>query len=166
MPTMGLTNSITFLALGEENQGHFPGIRLWGTFGWIAGGLSFAAYLDYKNLGFFQTIFDLLRLHGLFVQFQNWWLASVVPSLESLHNISWIGEPRFRDCLRLPGAVSMIYGLYCLTLPHTPPTPSRESDPIDKKSAVLESLELMRFPSFAVLVVVTGLIGIMLAFYL
>jgi hypothetical protein len=46
--------------------------------------------------------------------------------------------------------------LYCLTLPHTPPMPARATDPIDKKSAVLESLELMRFPSFAVLVVITG----------
>ena len=165
MPTMGLTNSITFRALGEENQGHFPGIRLWGTIGWIAAGLSFAAYLDYKNLGFFQTIFDLLGLHGSFVNLLDWWRSSVVPSLESLHKISWIGEPQYRDCLRLPGVVSGLYGLYCLTLPHTPPTPARASDPIAKRSAVLESLELLRVPSFAVLVFVTGLVGIMLAFY-
>jgi MFS family permease len=165
MPTMGLTNSITFRSLGEANQNYFPGIRLWGTIGWIAAGISFGAYLDFKNLSFFQTIFDLLRLHGVFVSFLSWWLATVVPTLESLHKISWIGEPQFRDCLRIPGAASIVYALYCLTLPHTPPVPAKATDPIDKKSAVLESLELLRFPSFAVLVFVTGLIGIMLAFY-
>ena len=165
MPTMGLTNSITFRSLGEANQNYFPGIRLWGTIGWIAAGISFGAYLDYKHLGFFQTIFDMLHLHGVFESFLNWWLANIVPTLESLHRIPWIGEPKFRDCLRVPGAVSLVYALYCLTLPHTPPVPAKATDPIDKKSAVLESLELLRFPSFAVLVFVTGLIGIMLAFY-
>ena len=60
----------------------------------------------------------------------------------------------------------MIYGIYCLTLPHTPPTPvDRTTSARVKKSAVLESLELLRVRSFAVLVFVTGLIGIMLAFY-
>jgi MFS family permease len=165
MPTMGLTNSITFRSLGEENQNYFPGIRFWGTIGWIIAGLSFAAYLDYRNLGFYQTIFDLLGFHGGFVGLLDWWRAHIVPSLESLHRISWVGEPSYRDCLRISGLVSILYGMYCLTLPHTPPVPARPTDPIEKKSAVLESLELMRFPSFAVLVIVTGLVGIMLAFY-
>jgi MFS family permease len=165
MPTMGLSNSITFRSLGEENQGHFPSIRFWGTIGWIAAGLSFAAYLDYKNLSFYQSIFDLLGLHDRFVSLLGWWNANIVPSLESFHKWKYVGEPRFRDCLRVPGVVSIFYGLYCLTLPHTPPTPAKSTDPIDKKSAVLESLELLRFPSFAVLVFVTGLVGIMLAFY-
>ena len=135
MPTMGLSNSITFRALGDENQSSFPGIRLWGTIGWIAAGLSFAWYLGMKGSTTFAPVFNL------------------------------IGAPAARDCLRIAGVVSMLYGIYCLTLPHTPPSPSKESDPIDKKSAVLESLELMRFRSFAVLVSVAGLVGIMLAFY-
>lgn len=165
MPTMGLTNSITFRSLGEANQNYFPGIRLWGTIGWIVAGLSFAAYLDYKNLEVYQALFHLLRLDGAFAGLLDWWRAHVVPSLQSFHRIKWVGEPGFRDCLRVPGVVSIFYALYCLTLPHTPPVPARASDPLSKRSAVLESLALMRFPSFAVLVVVTGLIGIMLAFY-
>jgi nucleoside transporter len=137
MSTMSLSNSITFRSLGEENQGYFPIIRLWGTIGWIVAGLSFAAYLD----------------------------ANQVTALKPLFTISWIGTPGFRDCLRIAGVVSILYAVYCLTLPHTPPIPARPNDPIDKKSAILESLELMRFRSFAVLVIVAGLIGIMLAFY-
>jgi MFS family permease len=165
MPTMGLSNSITFRSLGEENQGFFPSIRFWGTIGWIAAGLSFAAYLDYKDLSFYGSVLDLLGLHDKFVLLLDWWRATVVPSIESLDKYPWIGKPNYRDCLRVPGVVSMFYALYCLTLPHTPPSPSKASDPIDKKSAILESLELLRFPSFAVLVFVTGLVGIMLAFY-
>jgi len=131
MPTMGLSNSITFRSLGENNQNYFPAIRFWGTVGWIAAGLSFAAYLS--------------LLKGV--------------------DIPLLGEPSYRDCLRLSGVFSIVLAIYSLTLPHTPPIPAKETDPVDKRSAVLECLELMRFRSFAVLVTIAGLIGIMLAFY-
>lgn len=165
MPTMGLSNSITFRSIGEANQAKFPGIRLWGTIGWIVAGLLFSGYLDYQKLDFYQSLFNLFGLKSAFGGFLAWWTAHVVPGLESLFAVSWIGPPKFRDSLRIAGVASMLYSLYCLTLPHTPPVPAKATDPIDKRSAVLESLELMRFRSFAVLVVVTGLIGIMLAFY-
>lgn len=165
MPTMGLSNSITFRSLGEEKQDYFPGIRLWGTIGWIVAGLFFAAYLDYNNLGFYQSFFDLLGQHAAFEKFLGAWRSSVVPLLKPLFAVAWVGEPQFRDCLRIAGVFSFIYAVYCLTLPHTPPIPAKETDSIAKKSAVLETLALMRFPSFAVLVIVAGLIGIMLAFY-
>ncbi|WP_337177243.1 MFS transporter [Paludisphaera sp.] len=143
MPTIGLTNSLSFRALGEENQAMFPSIRVWGTVGWIAAGLFFASYLEYESF----------------------WPSSVLPMWQSLFNLSFVGEPAFRDCLRLSGFFSVLYGIYCLTLPHTPPAPAKETDPIDKKSAMLETLELMKFRSFAVLIVIAALIGILLAFF-
>jgi hypothetical protein len=165
MPTIALTNSLTFRTLGPDHQSSFPAVRLWGTIGWIAAGILFAVYLGYDNLSFFQTSFDLLGQHSAFVSFLGWWRAHIVPVIKPLFAIPWIGEPGFRDCLRLSGFFSCLYALYCLTLPHTPPIPAKETDPLDKRSAVLESLELMRFRSFAVLVIVAGVIGIMLAFY-
>jgi len=135
MPTMGLSNSITFRSVGEGNQDRFPGIRMWGTIGWIAAGLSFAGYLASGRVAALKPLFDV------------------------------ISAPSFRDCLRVSGFVSLLYGLYCFTLPHTPPTKVEHDELVVKKSAVWESLELMRVRSFAVLVVVSGLIGIMLAFY-
>jgi nucleoside transporter len=135
MPTMGLSNSITFRTVGEGNQDLFPGIRMWGTIGWIAAGLSFAAYRSSANVEALQPLFAL------------------------------ISKPSSRDCLRVAGVVSVIYGLYCFTLPHTPPTKVEIDTAKVKKSAILESLELLRVKSFAVLVFVAGLIGIMLAFY-
>lgn len=147
MPSMGLTNSITFRSLGEGNQSKFPYIRLWGTVGWIIAGLFFGEYLALRKA-------------------EPSWATSVLrPIFEPLFHLSFVGKPTYRDCLRIPGVISLIYGLYCFTLPHTPPVPSKPSDPLDKKAAVLESLELMKNRSFAVLIVITGLIGIMLAFY-
>ncbi len=143
MPTIGLTNSLSFHSLGEENQGLFPSIRVWGTAGWIAAGLFFASYLDYKSF----------------------WPTAVLPLWESLFSLPFVGEPTFRDCLRVSGFFSILYGFYCLTLPHTPPVPARETDPIDKKSAILETMELMKFRSFAVLILISALVGIMLAFF-
>ena len=165
MPTMGLTNSITFRALGPAEQHAFPGIRLWGTIGWIAGAWAFSAYLDYQKLGFFETMFSLVGLKAAFASILAAWHANVVPLMERLFGVSWIGVPQFRDCLRMAGVLSIVYSFYCLLLPHTPPVPAKETDPIDKRSAILESLELMRYRSFAVLIVISGLIGIMLAFY-
>ncbi len=135
MPTMGLTNSITFRTLGDERQNEFPIIRMFGTVGWIVAGLSYAVYLNSGSTAFMQPVFAI------------------------------VGMPSNRDCLRVAGVVSLVYGLFCFALPHTPPVPAKETDPIDKRSAVIESLELMRHRSFAVLVTVAGLIGIMLAFY-
>ncbi|MBV8384102.1 MAG: MFS transporter, partial [Planctomycetaceae bacterium] len=116
-------------------EASFAGIRLWGTIGWVAAGNFFALYLSSKGVPALRPLFDL------------------------------VGEPSSRDCLRVAGFVSLLYGLSCFALPHTPPIPAKETDPIDKRSAVLESLELMRNRSFAVLVTVAGLLGIMLAFY-
>ena len=73
MPTMALSNSISFRSLGEANQHYFPSIRLWGTIGWIAAGLSFEAYLNYDKLPFYQSIFDVLGQHGAFESFLSTW---------------------------------------------------------------------------------------------
>jgi nucleoside transporter len=135
MPTMGLSNSLTFRNLGEANQAKFPEIRLWGTIGWIAAGNFLFLYLESGEASFMQPLFNL------------------------------VGKPSFRDCLRVAGVVSLLYSVYCLFLPHTPPVPAKSTDPIEKKSATIETLTLMRFRSFAVLVIVAGLFGIMLAFY-
>ena len=136
MPTMGLANSISFRALGDGHQDRFPAIRLWGTIGWIFAGLFLTWYLEFApTIAALKPLFDLISL------------------------------PSLRDIFRVSGFVSILYGIYCLTLPHTPPTRVASETGEVKKSAILESLSLFRFRSFAVLVVVAGLIGIMLAFY-
>ena len=45
MPTLALTNSISFANIGNPEK-EFPGIRVWGTWGWIAVGLLVGFVLD------------------------------------------------------------------------------------------------------------------------
>ena len=66
MPTMGLSNSITFRSLGEAHQDKFPGIRLWGTIGWIVAGLFFTGYMEYGTLTFWKSLADPIGLGGAF----------------------------------------------------------------------------------------------------
>ncbi|MEM6330314.1 MAG: MFS transporter [Planctomycetota bacterium] len=46
MPTLGLGNSIAFANI--ENQNKFPAVRVWGTIGWIAAGLT-VGVLDWSD---------------------------------------------------------------------------------------------------------------------
>lgn len=133
--TVGLSNVVTFRALGEDGRNQFPRIRLFGTIGWIFAGLLLTAFLRSQGVEAFDSLYQSLR------------------------------KPELLDAIWLAGLCSMVYGLYCFTLPYTPPVPAKETDPLDKRSAVLETLELLRVRSFSTMVILSGLIGIMLAFY-
>ncbi len=140
-PTVGLTNSLTFRALGEEHASQFAPIRLWGTIGWLAASFLLGRYL-----------------------FLN---STAAPMLKPLFDL--VGEPTKREVLRIPGLISLIFGLYCFALPHTPPVAAGarvdKGAGVAKKSAFVESLELMKDRSFAILLLVSGLYGFALYYY-
>jgi nucleoside transporter len=136
-PTVGLTNSLAFRALGEGNQNQFPMIRFFGSIGWILGSWALAAYLNSSDAALLQP-----------------WFA-----------LPFVGKPSNMDILRFAGLISLVYGAFCFMLPHTPPIPAQAGDPLEKKSAFVESLGLMKISSFAVLVSVAGLIGVLLYYY-
>ena len=64
------------------------------------------------------------------------------------------------DCLLLAAGLSVVMGLYCLTLPNTPPSPSR-----DRPYAFLEAFKLTQNRNFAVLLGVSFVVAIELPFY-
>ena len=135
-PTVGLTNSLTFRALGDEHASLFAPIRLWGTIGWLLATFLVGRYL---GLG-----------------------SSTHPALKPFFDL--VGEPGLRDVLRIPGLISLVFGLYCFALPHTPPVPAAATN-VAKKSAFIESLQLMKDRSFAVLLLVCGFFGFALYYY-
>ncbi len=74
--------------------------------------------------------------------------------------LGMIEPPSVGDCLYAGGALSLVMAMYCLTLPHTPPSPRAESP-----FAFLGAFKLAKDRSFAVLLVVAFLVSTELQFY-
>ncbi len=70
------------------------------------------------------------------------------------------GQTHVGDCLLAAAALSALMGLYCLTLPHTPP--AREAK---NPYAFLEALKLTRNRNFAALLAISFVVAIELPFY-
>src|SRR6476660_4608169 len=123
MPTMALTNSLSFRQMKDPKQ-DFGSIRVLGTLGWIVAGL----------------IVGYLKVSGAHVE------ATAIP-------------------IRLAAASSIAMGLYCLTLPHTPPL--RQATGGFKISNIFpaEAFGLFKDRNFAVFALASFLICIPLQFY-
>lgn len=111
-PSLALTNSLAFHHLPDRDR-DFGRIRLWGTFGWIVVGIA-----------------------------MGHWLASAhSPSGltgEALHLAQVAGKA---DAFKLSAILGGLMGIYCFTLPHTPP--AREGE----RNAAMEALgEIRRQP--------------------
>ena len=140
----------------------------------------------------FQTFYPLLIAHTLFYM-PTLALTNAIsfgqmkdpgkefPKIRVLGTISWIvtvwgiGQVASTGAFKgfdvstpapfvIAGVASIVMGLYCLTLPHTPPRAS------DKKVTAadvlgLEALQLLKDRSFAMFVVSAFLISIPLSFY-
>jgi len=148
MPTLALTNSLSFHHLDDPGK-QFPKVRVLGTIGWIAAGL---------------------LVGGLRIAQDQWGFE-----LDQLFGIPWglqLGEARGKEAVIEPTAIPMmiaagaqvVLGLYCLVLPHTPPTLTEENPTISDLLG-LDAIGLMKQPSFAVFVIGSFLVCIPLQFY-
>lgn len=121
-PTIALTNSLSFAHMTDPSS-QFPRVRLWGTIGWIVPAWVFP-------MVWLQTDLHLI------------WKPPFLVG-EQLPDVTH----RLVDAFKVSGVLAIVYALYCLTLPHTPPKPQAAA-----RLAVGKALRLLRWRSFAVLV--------------
>ena len=123
MPTLALSNSITFAHI-DDQENDFPKIRVWGTIGWIAASWAFPMIWLQTNLQF-QAMPPFIA-------------GAEVPNVTS----------RLVDALKFSGGISIMYGAFCFLLPNTPP----KIDATDKL-AFKKAFELFQHSSFTILVI-------------
>ncbi len=136
MPTLALSNSISFENIRNPEK-EFPPIRLFGTLGWIAAGLVVGLVLKAQAGSSVHT-----------------WLTSVLPA----------ESPAFKpsNFIYLAAISSAFLGVYCLTLPYTPPKARGEAVPASQRRSIFA---LLKDPSFVVFTFCSFLICIPLSFY-
>ena len=135
MPTLALSNSITFAHISDQ-ENDFPKIRVWGTLGWISASWAFPMI-------WLQTDLNFQLMPPFFV-------GTEVPQVTS----------RLADALKFSGIISVCYGAFCFLLPGTPP----KKDAIDQM-AFKKAFGLFRFSSFTALVIASLAISIIHQIY-
>jgi nucleoside transporter len=115
-PTLSLTNSLALSHLPDRDK-DFGGVRLWGTVGWIAAGIGIG----------------------------QWLLAMHTPQ-GTAEEIAKAQNAGMADAFRLSAILGIIMGIYCLTLPSTPPAKGERSNAAFK--AIGETLRQPLFTLF------------------
>ncbi len=136
-PTLALCNSVAFTHLPDA-QRDFPSVRVLGTIGWMF-------------VGFITVPLSIY----LFGNTGGEIAENAAPSYSTV-----IGGTRFTLPLLQAAGISIFLGVYCLFLPHTPPT-GKAGDGIP----FLRALGLMKEYSFAVFYLVSLAIAVASAFY-
>ena len=111
-PTLALTNSLAFHHMPDRDR-DFGKVRLWGTIGWIVAGIGVGQWLAFQHspTGVTEEVLQAAQDAGR------------------------------ADAFRLSGFLGVLMGLFCFTLPHTPPSQGSE------KNATFEALaEVKRQP--------------------
>jgi nucleoside transporter len=130
MPTLALSNSITFAHI-DDQENNFPKIRVWGTIGWIVASWAFPMI-------WLQTDLQLQWMPPFIV-------GAEVPNVTS----------RLADALKFSSIISISYGAFCFLLPPTPP----KRDAVEKL-AFKKAFDLFQYSSFTILVIASLAVSI------
>jgi nucleoside transporter len=134
VPTMSVTNAIAFANIKDAKD--FGFIRLWGTVGWIAASwpLIFIP-IDWEKL-------PTIAQAGGFIS----WLGTALKTLKTGPGM----EAALASTFTAAGIASLALAVFCLFLPHTPPSKKGSSS-----FAPLAAFKLLAVPSILVLFIVT-----------
>jgi MFS family permease len=104
IPTVPLVSALCFRHLPDPD-GQFGKVRVWGTVGWMIGGLSLSFWLERDD------IFKWVRLHH-----PEWTIADSIRDF-----LAMLPRPADSDCFRMSAILSFALSSFCVFLPHTPP---------------------------------------------
>jgi nucleoside transporter len=141
MPTLALVNSVSFDQLSEPRK-QFPLVRVWGTIGWIVAGIVVGSLLPRLLAG------------GLPAGLESLMLGDAAGNDAGKTNLPFL----------LAAASSVVLGLYCFTLPNSPPKAAGEPISVAKLLG-LDAVGLMKNPAFGTFAIASFLICIPLAVY-
>ncbi|MHC4948743.1 MAG: MFS transporter [Planctomycetota bacterium] len=125
-PTLALTNSLSFHHLPDRDR-DFGRVRVWGTVGWICAGIGIGQWLLYRHTP-----------------------ADPAATEEAIRAARVAG---MADAFRLSGFLGILLGLYCFTLPRTPPTEGEQAYATwEARGEVQRNPRLMALFLFAIVV--------------
>tara|TARA_B100000315_G_scaffold251500_1_gene286413 strand:+ start:74 stop:1339 length:1266 start_codon:yes stop_codon:yes gene_type:complete len=130
-PTIALTNSLAFHHLPNRDR-DFGKVRLWGTVGWIVAGIAVGQYLRIWS----------------------------TPSDVSVEEITAAQNAGRAIAFTISAALGVIMSLFCLTLPHTPPTKNQTD-----RFAWLETLREISVQPLVTLFLIAVPVSIIHQFY-
>ncbi|MGP1347974.1 MAG: MFS transporter [Phycisphaerales bacterium] len=130
-PTLALTNSLSFHHLPDRDK-DFGKVRLWGTVGWILAGIAVGQWLYFNH----------------------------TPSGETEAVIKAAQDAGRADAFRLSAILGVAMGLYCFTLPRTPP--ARDAA---EKNATLRAIKEIRLQPLVTLFLLSVPISIIHQLY-
>jgi len=150
MPTLALVNAVAFQQMDDIGK-QFPGIRVFGTIGWIVSGL-IIGFLEVNSGG---ARWNFAEPFGIPVNFR-------IPLANG--DGDWVAAQATSIPMVIIAVVAVLFGIYCFFLPHTPPKAKGQKVKV-RDILGLDALGLMKDRSFAVFVISSFLICIPLAAY-
>lgn len=112
--------------------------------------------LAFHHLKNIDKEFPLIRAFGTFGWIAAGWLLSGWRNWDTLA----INYEQGSDALYLAAAMSLIMGIFCMTLPHTPPKKEAKNP-----WAFLEALKLFKNKQFAIFIIISFVVTTELQFY-
>jgi nucleoside transporter len=144
MPTLALVNSIALKQINHPEK-EFSVIRMWGTIGWIAAGLiiGWAAWEPAKEI--MQA-------------------GSAENATDQAKEALKTAASKLSVTFKVGAIVSAIFGLYCFTLPNTPPPKAGQKVSVSEVLG-LDALKILKDKNYLIFFIASILICIPLAFY-
>jgi MFS family permease len=140
MPTVPLVSALCFRHLPDPD-GQFGKVRIWGTVGWMIGGLMLSFWLEREAV-----------INWLAAYHPNWQATRDLPDF--FRNLPL---PRKADCFRMGAILSFALGCFCVFLPHTPPAKKPKG-----QVAPLAALAMFRDRTFATFIGIMCLLTILI----